>query len=275
MKKPMKTAAPSKAVIPVKKNEVALLSEFDSGDKIPAGFENVTSKDLLIPRITILQALSPQLKKKAPEYIEGAAPGMFCDVGTQQIFEDELLFLPCYFVTQYIEWAPRNSGKGFQFAHLDPTIMAKTKVVEDEEGRKKNMLANGNYIQETAQYYGLNMTAKGRRSFIPLSSTGLKSHRLWLAKIQAERLPRTDGTEFQPPMYYRSWTCKISEQTKGKDDWFGWQFEPGPSVLELDPTKKLLHEVKEFYAQCAMGNVRGVVEVEEDENTGSAQGRPM
>jgi hypothetical protein len=37
-----------------------------------AGMEDVSSKDVIIPRLTLLQTLSPQLNKKKGEYIEGA-----------------------------------------------------------------------------------------------------------------------------------------------------------------------------------------------------------
>lgn len=271
MKKPTKTAAPNKAVVTTKTKALVSVADFDNGDNIPAGLENVTSKDLIIPRITILQALSPQLKKKAPEYISGATPGLFCDVGTGQTFEEELFFIPCFFMTAYLEWAPRSSGKGLQFNHgNNASILKKTKVVEDDEGRKKNMLSNGNYIQETAQYYGLNMSAKGRRSFIPLASTGLGASRRWMMKITSERLARSDGSEFPPPIYYRAWRATIAEAQKGGDSWFGWQWEPSDTILDLDPTGKLLHEAKEFYAQVRLGNVIGEVVVEEDENTGGS-----
>lgn len=273
MNKPSKTAAPSKAVVVKKTNALVSVDEFDSGDNIPAGLENVTARNLIIPRITILQALSPQLKKKAPEYIEGAQPGMFCDVGTSQLYEDELLFVPCFFATVYLQWGPRNSGRGLVQNHgTDDSIMKAAKLIEDDEGRKKMVLKNGDYIAETAQYFGLNMSAKGRRSFIPLSSTGLGASRRWMMKITSEKLERADGSEFTPPIYYRSWRATVAESQKNSDNWFSWQFEPGPTVLELDPTKKLLHEAKEFYAQARLGLVQGDVIVEEDDNTGTGGG---
>ena len=36
------------------------------------GNENVGTEDIQIPRISVLQALSPQIKKSDPSYIEGA-----------------------------------------------------------------------------------------------------------------------------------------------------------------------------------------------------------
>ena len=48
--------------------------EADSG----FGFEEVTSSDLQIPFLRIIQALSPQLKKSDAAFIEGAGQGDIC-----------------------------------------------------------------------------------------------------------------------------------------------------------------------------------------------------
>ncbi len=87
--------------------------EFQGGD---TGLENVTGRDLLIPRITILQDLSPQVKKNKPEFIEGAEIGDFCDTAAGEVFK-EMLLLPCYFAVINLEWAPRATGKGLIANH--------------------------------------------------------------------------------------------------------------------------------------------------------------
>ena len=53
----------------------------DSG----VGFEEVTSSDLQIPFLRIIQALSPQLKKNDPAYIEGA--GQLCPECYNEIYQ--------------------------------------------------------------------------------------------------------------------------------------------------------------------------------------------
>jgi len=40
-----------------------------------AGSEDVSAKDMIMPRVDVLQALSPQINKKKPEFIEGAEQG--------------------------------------------------------------------------------------------------------------------------------------------------------------------------------------------------------
>jgi hypothetical protein len=230
---------------------VADASLFDNG---PTGFENVTSKDLLIPRIAILQALSPQINKKRSEYIEGAEQGDFCDTGTGDVFKESIDIVPCYYATQYLEWAPRDSGKGLIANHgTNRAVLDKT----TKNDRNQNVLPDGNYIVETMTFFCLNLSAGGRQSFIPLSSAQLKAGRRWLTLMTNERLQRADGSEFTPPIFYRSWKATSIEQSNAKGSWMGWKFEPGPTIIELDPTKGLLERAKAFFDMGQAGLAKG------------------
>lgn len=237
---------------------------FDPGKRSPAGLENVTAQDLIIPRLTILQALSPQLQKKKPEYIAKARAGMFCDTATGEVW-DTITVVPCFFARVYLEWAPRESGKGLIKNHgLDSSILAQGEI----DDKRRVVLPNGNYIAETAQYFCLNMSAKGRRSFIPMGSTQLQASRKWMMKITTEKLQRADGSEFTPPIYYRSWNATVAEQSNPSGDWFGWIMEPGETIIELDKTKELLKEAQDFYRQSSMGLVKGDLSHEEEQGSG-------
>ena len=265
-KKPVKN-------LPVKATSkaISIAEEFDTGGNIPAGLENVNSSDLIIPRLTILQDLSPQTKPKKAEYIKGAKPGMFCDVGTGELFE-ELLLLPCFYAKIYLEWAPRGTGTNGPVMNygIDSSIMRKTKVTEDDKGSKRPMLPNGNYIAETATYFLLNLSARGRASFLPMTSTQLSASKRWMMQITNERVTHADGSEYQPPIWYRPWIARAAEETNAKGDYFGWAFSPHEkNIIEYDPTKTMLEKAKDFYAQARLGNVRGDLEVEADENTGT------
>jgi len=226
----------------------------------PSGMENVTSRDLIIPRITMLQALSPQVQKKKAEFIPGAEPGMFCDVATGEIWPAiELVF--CHYSRVFLEWAPRSSGKGLVANHgMDASVLEKCE--KDEKGRP--ITKEGNLISETAQWMCINLTANGRRSFLPLASTSLKASRQLMMKIQAERLVGKDGREFTPPIYFRSWIAEATEQSNNDGDWFGYRFSPGKVITEIDPSKELLKAAKKFCDEAAKGIVQGAAESAED-----------
>lgn len=227
------------------------------------GLENVTSRDVIIPRLTLLQGLSPQLNKNKSEYIEGAAAGDFCDVSTGEIFKGSIHFLPVYFATIYLEWGPVR-GKGLIANHgLSAKILEKCK--RDELGR--NVTKEGNFIAETATYYGLNLSAGGRRSFIPLSSTQLKNSRKWMTLITNERVAGRGGKEFTPPIFYRSWKASIVGESNAKGDWNGWKFTPDKDIITLDPSKNLLAEAKAFFEDARSGLVKGDLSTYADDGT--------
>jgi len=245
---------PQTALVVPKSNGGAVASASDFDQYASAGFEGVGANDVIIPRLTILQALSPQLQKNKPEYIKGAEAGNFCDVGTGEIFGEEIELVPCFFAKVYLEWAPRSTGRGLVRNHgTDASILQRCSP--DEKGRM--ITEDGNYIAETATYYCLNITAGGRRSFVPLSSTQLKAARRWMTLLTAEKLTRRDGSQFTPPIFFRSWKAVPTTETNNEGDWFGWRFEAGRPILEIDPSKGLLDEAKAFYEQCRDGAVSG------------------
>ena len=75
-KRPTKTKA-------VTKKETQLPAYMKEGGN--RGSENVTSQDVMLPRIDIIQDMSPQHKKTKPEYIEGAEVGMLFNTLTMDL----------------------------------------------------------------------------------------------------------------------------------------------------------------------------------------------
>jgi len=212
----------------------AVAAADDFSEFAGAGMENVTATDVLIPRITIVQALSPQLKKSKSEYIAEAEIGDIVDVGTGDLFQDGILFLPVFYKKEYLEWGPRNSDKGLVEIHSSDAIMSQTKKETDTNGSVKYVLPNGNYIAETAQWYGLNLTADARPSYIPMASSQLKTSRKWMTLATGEKLTRGDGSKFVAPLFYRTYNLTTAEASKGDDTWGAWKIDRGPALPELE-----------------------------------------
>lgn len=238
---------------------------FEEIENSPTGLENVTSRDLLIPRITILQDLSPQVKKNKPEYIEGAEIGDFCDTAVGEVYK-ELMLIPCYYATVLLEWAPRATGKGLIANHG----MSRDILKDCKQDEKRRWMHGENLVSETMTFYCLNITAGGRRCFVPLSSTALKSGRKLLTLITSERVTGRDGKDFQPPIFYRAWKTTVTEEANNQGSWFGWKFEQGPNIFEVDPSRGLLQEAKDFMEQARSGLVTGDLASYADD--GTAQG---
>lgn len=222
-----------------------------------AGLENVTASDMLVPRLTILQSLSPQLKPRDAAYIEGAKLGDICDVGTGEVFKDGIMFLPVYYRKDYLEWAPRASGEGLVAIHSDPAILEQTTRNE----RKQPVLKNGNLIAETAQFFGFNLSAGRRMCFLPMASTQLKKARKWITLASSEKLRRGDGSEFTAPLFYRAYELGTAEESNNQGDWSGWTIGRGPALPEMEfdglAWESVAQQASEFRLQIMGGEARG------------------
>jgi hypothetical protein len=78
------------------------------------GNENVGSSDITIPRIELVQAISPVRKKSDPAYIEGCEEGDLFNSLTRQLYGKSVLFIPVLYVKEYILWKDRAKGGGFR-----------------------------------------------------------------------------------------------------------------------------------------------------------------
>jgi hypothetical protein len=139
------------------------------------------------------------------------------------------MFLPVYYRKDYLEWAPRSSGQGLVNIHTDPSILDQCERNE----RNQPVLPNGNYVAETAQFFGMNLTADGRKSFIPMASTQLKKARKWLTLATGEKLKRADGSTFMAPIFYRTYLLSTAEESNNEGSWSGWKIDRGPALPEL------------------------------------------
>jgi len=219
------------------------------------GAENVSAKDVLIPRLTILQKLSPQLAKKKAEYIDGAELGDFCNVATGDVYKEAVMVIPCHFATAYIEWGKNRSG--LVANHGDNASILKKTARGD---KNQNILPNGNVISETAQWYCLLQDgASWTRIFIPLTSTNLKHSRKWMTLCRTESVQMPDGQLWKPPLFWRSWKLVAVEDSNDQGDWITFKPEKGESVMDIDPSRQLLRMCMSFYEDVKGNIVRGEI----------------
>jgi hypothetical protein len=98
------------------------------------GSEDVSSDDLTIPRLQIIQALSPQKKKTNAAYIDGAEEGMAFNTATDFLYKDGLFLVPVYFRKEFLIWTKeRTENNGFRGSY--PTeLIAMEALRELEDG---------------------------------------------------------------------------------------------------------------------------------------------
>ncbi len=81
------------------------------------GRENVQAEDLVIPRLEVVQDLSPAGKAREPDYIEGAKVGDLYNNVTRELYGDTVVVVPVGFVKEWLLWKDRKKGGGFGGAY--------------------------------------------------------------------------------------------------------------------------------------------------------------
>jgi hypothetical protein len=217
-------APPEQSAAVIRSDRSAVVKTNGGGNALAAleasgdtGFETVTQQDLMIPRLTILQDLSPQVKPNRSEYIEGAGPGHIFDTATG-FLANEIEVIPAYFERRYLEWQPDRGG----FV-ADHGTNNERYVACGGDGFSFAITPEGNLIQPTMTFYVINVTEGALQCVLPMSSVFMKHGRHWMSVMSSYIIP---GTSQRGKLWSRSWTMKTIEQQNDKGDWWGWQIDP-------------------------------------------------
>jgi len=209
-----------------KTTELAIASAFI--EDANSGLENITSEDLTIPRIKILQALSPEVNKRDGKYVEGASAGDAINTVTSKLYneDNELVVLPVSYKRLFLEWQPRESGGGLVTSHDDQSILSKT----TKNDRGQDVLQNGNYIQTSANHFVIVLNKDGSydQAVIPMAGTQLKKSRTWNSVMASLKL-RSGDKVFTPPSFSHKYSMKTVQESNDRGTWFGW------SITNLGP----------------------------------------
>jgi hypothetical protein len=217
------------------------------------GTESIAQTDVETPRLKLLEALSPQLRRGGDMYLDDAQPGDFCNTATGDVWRDEIMVIPCDFHTRYLEW-PKVRGKGAPIADHgeDPAILRRCATNE----KNQHTLPNGNRIEETAFWYLLIQNGGAwDRVLFQLTSTRLKASRKWLTAIRAETC-LIDGRPWKPPLFWRAWTLRVIGANNTQGDWSTFVAERGEQLIDLPDSKALLAQARAFSLDARAENLR-------------------
>ena len=77
-----------------------------------SGLENVTSEDLAIPFLRIIQAMSPQVNARDGKHIKGCEQGDIFNTVDNTLYKgaDGVVVVPVAYKRTYLEWMPERKG---------------------------------------------------------------------------------------------------------------------------------------------------------------------
>lgn len=223
--------------------------EADAGDGVAYGMT-----DVAIPFISVLQTISPQCKKVHAKYVKGAEEGMLYNTVTGQLYDGAsgIEIIQGAYEKVWIEWKPRSLGGGFVgvFQPGDPIISTTTRNEKNEA-----ILANGNELKETAQYFILVKdpeTGDYGQAMLSLTKSNLKVSRTWNSLTSALRMKNKEGKSFAPPVYAYRYCLSAALQSKGDQTWYTFRVENVGPVQD----RTTYEAAKKFSADVRIGQVK-------------------
>lgn len=213
------------------------------------GSEEVGIQDIILPRIDVLQALSPQIKRNDPKRIDGAEQGMIFNTVSGELYDSEIQFVPVKFTREFIIWQDRDSGGGYRGAF--PT--------EAEAEAELRNLENPDLheIVETHVHFILLVHADGRTEEAVLS--------LAKSKRKVSRKLNTLVQMMPVDRFARVYRLNAVEVKGPKGDY--WSFDVSPVGYA---SKDLYDKGAATYEAIKSGLMRADLSAPEDEEAGDA-----
>ena len=226
------------------------------------GAQNISQEDLALPFLKILGQLSPEVNKRDGKYVEGAEPGKIINTVTNQLF-DHVDVIPCHYKRQYIEWQDRGQSTGAPVAIHDADSDIISQTTRDKS--YKDRLPNGNYLDNTANHFVLQLGDTPQSALISMKSTQLKVSRKWNSMMMGLKMQGKNGL-FTPPTYSHIYKLKTVQMSNDKGTWFGWDVEKVGPVTD----KGIYEMAKSFAISVGKGEVEAKHSSEEPTKQGSS-----
>jgi len=220
------------------------------------GNENVTMDDKVVPRLQIVQSMSPELKKTKSEYIEGAEEGSVFNSATRQLYTLPMTIIPVAYQKRYIEWVPRTAGGGLINPNHGPEILN-----ECTPGDKGKYLLGNNEIVVTPEHFVIVIHSNGTLEQAVMSMAGSKAKisRQWNTLIDGLQLrnPKT-GQLVTPARFYGAYEFTVGPESNDQGDWMNWRVKYKCPTTEVSADAYLA--AREFFKLVKSGAVQAETE---------------
>ena len=233
------------------KKENAISTELTEAFKADSGMglEDVSTNDMQIPFLRIIQALSPQLKKSDPAYIEGASQGDIFNTVTNKVWsaDEGVSVLPVHFVQKMLEFVPRSAGGGFE-GELSADSDEVRQAVRDKDSGME-LLPNGNELVRTAQHYIKIVHEDGslESAILDMKKTQLKVSKKWNTLIAMQK---HNGSTL--PSFANTYRLTSIEDGNDKGSWYSWSVKLGDPIPDMDTYQ----ECKELHTSIRKGELQ-------------------
>lgn len=210
------------------------------------GSEDVGARDLILPRVDVLQALSPQIKKSDPNYIPGAEQGMVFNTVTGELYGSSVQFIPVLFRKEFTVWRMRKAGGGFCGAFRS--------MEEADKFRAGLQNPDDHESVESHQHFCILLTEHGpEEAVFSMTKSKLKVSRALNTLVQIAGVDR----------FAKAYRMDAVETSSDKGDY--WSFKVHPSGFV---SKELYERGQGLYEMIKAG----AADVDRTDDTGAAGG---
>jgi hypothetical protein len=250
------------------KNEVAIMDENMFAADAGVGVSDLSSEDLAIPFLKVLQKMSDEL-----DDLDDAKAGDIYNTVTKDVVKgkDGVTVINCAYSLQYIEWEPRGTGTGAPH-HIYNSADDIPQTERGDDNKDYVVGGNGRYLERTAQHYVLIIDEDGmtQQALLPMKSTEFKKSKQWNSAMRSLKMKDSKGGLFTPPRFSHIWKLETVAEENTKGSWHGWQISKDSVVS--DPS--IYAEAKLFAESILAGQV-SVKHVREEEKTSSDEDVPF
>jgi len=193
------------------------------------GMEDVENSDILLPRLGLCQALSPQKRKNDKAYIEGLAEGQLFNSVTQEIYGETLELVPLFFFRNRIKYFPIDEGGGVECMSANG-IDGGSICPVGCASCQYSAWGNGSTVAEDTSnpplctmYHNLmcfTLTSDPMPIATSYKSTGLRLSKQFLANVRLTRLP----------MYAKKYKIQVVTMRDGNNEWYEKKLVPAGFV---------------------------------------------
>lgn len=234
------------------------------------GSEEVGAEDIVIPRLELIQALSPQMKDGDPKYNPEAKAGMLVNSVTGQLYGKNVMCINIKFIKQYLVWKKRKwiDDNGREQTS-DGGFFGAYNTIEEAEARMNEEVKKGTpeiqiEIVDTPQHYCLIVNPDSKvleEVMISLPRTKAKISRQWNSMIRlagGDRFARVYGV------------TTALEKKAGKGDFYNFAIAQGGWA-----TKAMYDYAEKLYEAISSGARKVVMDIEgaggEEEGHGTSE----
>ena len=184
------------------------------------GFEEANESAFAVPRLKLLQKMSPVCDEDRDEYIEGAKAGMWFETSTQMLFSKDtgVVVVPCHYKRVFLEWNVREEGGGL-VQEYDAVSGESLMVTTKKDDNNRDILPNGHELQDTRVHYVLIMDMDTGMVITPavvsLTRTQATASRNWMSKMRGCKLPNGKGAA----MFAQVYRLTSVVRTKDENSW--------------------------------------------------------